>query len=139
MRFLLDTNVISEARKGARANPGVMAWLTDTPGSALWTSVLVLGELRRGIESLRRRDPLTAAQLDRWLADQRAVQGERVLPIDEAVAERWGRLNVPDPVPTVDGLLAATALVHGMTLVTRNTKDVVRTGVVLHNPFSAVG
>ncbi len=88
---------------------------------------------------MRRRDPLSAAQLDRWLADQRAVQGERVLPIDEAVAERWGQLNVPDPVLTVDGLLAATALVHGMTLVTRNTKDVLRTGVTVHNPFIAVG
>lgn len=118
MRFLLDTNVVSEARKGARANPGVAMWLRNTPGAALWTSVLVLGELRRGLESLRRRDRLAADLLDKWLGDQRAFQSERVLPVDEAVAERWGKLNVPDPVPTVDTLLAATALVHGMTLVT---------------------
>ena len=139
MRFLLDTNVVSEARKGARANPGVLAWLEATPPSALWTSVLVLGELRRGVESLRRRDPGSAEVLDRWLRDHRAVQAARVLPVDEAVAVRWGLLNVPDPVPTVDGLLAATALVHGMTLVTRNTRDVLRTGVTLHNPFREAG
>ena len=136
MRFLLHTNVLSEARKGPRANPGVIAWLQATPASTLWTSVLVLGELRRGIESLRRRDPVAAALLDRWLSDQRAVQAGRILPVDEAVAARWGVLNVPDPLPTVDGLLAATALVHGMTLVTRNTKDVLRTGASLHNPFT---
>lgn len=75
--------------------------------------------------------------LDRWLRDHRATQAERILQVDEAVALRWGLLNVPDPVPTVDGLLAATALVHGMTLVTRNTRDVVRTGATLHNPFTA--
>ena len=118
------------------ANPGVVEWLGNTPANALWTSVLVLGELRRGVESLRRRDPQTAELLDRWLGDHRAFQADRVLPIDEAVAERWGRINVPDPVPPVDGLLAATALVHGMTLVTRNTRDVVRTGVTLVDPFT---
>ena len=135
MRYLLDTNVISETRKGALGNPGVMEWLSKTPSSSLWTSVLVLGELRRGVESLRRRDPRGAAMLDRWLNDHRAIQGERVLSVDEAVSERWGRLGVPDPLPTVDGLLAATALVHDMTLVTRNTRDVLRTGVTLFNPF----
>lgn len=139
MRFLLDTNVVCETRKGARANPGVVRWLADTAATSIWTSVLVLGELRRGIEPLRRRDPRAAEPLDRWLGDHRAVQAERVLPIDEAVAERWGRLNLPDPVPTVDGLLAATALVHGMTLVTRNARDVVRTGVTLINPFTPPG
>lgn len=137
MRFLLDTNIVSEARKGPRANSGVLAWLEATPSTSLWTSVLVLGELQRGVESLRRRDPVSARVLDRWLRDHRATQAERILQVDEAVALRWGLLNVPDPVPTVDGLLAATALVHGMTLVTRNTRDVVRTGATLHNPFTA--
>jgi predicted nucleic acid-binding protein len=137
VRFLLDTNVVSEARKGSRANPGVLAWLAATPASSLWTSVLVLGELRRGVESLRRRDPVSAGLLDRWLRDHRSAQAERILQVDEAVALRWGLLNVPDPVPTVDGLLAATALVHGMTLVTRNSKDVARTGATVHNPFTA--
>ena len=70
------------------------------------------------------------------LQDHRAAQAGRILQVDEAVALRWGFLNVPDPIPSVDGLLAATALVHGMTLVTRNTKDVVRTGVLLCNPFT---
>ncbi len=135
MRYLLDTNVISETRKGALANPGVVAWLAQTPPASLWTSVLVLGELRRGVEALRRRDPGAADALDRWLNDHRATQADRVLVIDEQVCERWGRLGVPDPLPTVDGLLAATALVHDMTLVTRNTRDVTRTGVTLLNPF----
>lgn len=98
--------------------------------------MLVLGELRRGVEGLRRRDPRAADALDRWLRDHRAVQGERVLGVDEAVSDWWGRLGVPDPLPTVDGLLAATALVHGMTLVTRNTRDVTRTGVSVLNPFA---
>jgi predicted nucleic acid-binding protein len=135
VRYLLDTNVISEARKGARAAPAVIAWLAQAPAASLWTSVVVLGEIRRGIEGTRRRDPDTAAVLDAWLNDQRARHAGRVLPIDEAVADLWGRLSVPDPLPTVDGLLAATAMVHGMTLVTRNTKDVARTGVRLFNPF----
>ena len=136
MRYLLDTNVISETRKGALANRGVLEWLARTQSTSLWTSVLVLGELRRGVEGLRRRDPRAADALDRWLRDHRAVQGERVLGVDEAVSDRWGRLGVPDPLPTVDGLLAATALVHGMTLVTRNTRDVTRTGVTVLNPFA---
>lgn len=136
MRYLLDTNIISETRKGPAANRGVAEWLVRTTASALWTSVLVVGELRRGVESLRRRDPGAAAALDRWLSDQRATQAGRILPVDEAVCEAWGRLGVPDPVPVVDGLLAATALVHGMTLVTRNTRDVARTGVPVHDPFT---
>lgn len=135
--WLVDTNVLSELRKGARAAAGVRAWFDEVEDAGLFTSVLVVGELRRGVESLRRRDPRGAAALEQWVLRLVESFSDRVLPIDGAVAERWGRLNVPDPVPTVDGLLAATALVHELTLVTRNTRDVLRTGVRCLNPFEA--
>ena len=93
-----------------------------------------MGEVRRGIESIRRRDVPSALALELWLATLTDGFADRILPVDRNVAEEWGRLNVPDPVPTVDGLLAATARVHGLTLVTRNTRDVERTGVPLLDP-----
>ncbi|MEW6754065.1 MAG: type II toxin-antitoxin system VapC family toxin [Candidatus Latescibacterota bacterium] len=136
MSYLLDTNVVSELRKGARANPGVASWHRSvTPGST-WLSVLVVGEIRRGVESIRRRDPARAAALDGWMLRLVEDYGERILPVDRAVADVWGRINVPDPLPAVDGLLAATALVHDLTLVTRNADHVQRTGARFLNPFS---
>lgn len=135
MRYLLDTNVISELRKGRRANRGVQAWFAVCVDNELCTSVLVLGELRRGIENLRLRDPSGAAALEQWLARVHESFADRVLDVDAAVADRWGALNVPDPAPVVDGLLAATALEHGLVLVTRNVRDVWRTGVEVLNPF----
>ena len=102
-------------------------------------SVLTLGEIRRGIESVRRRDPDGAAALDRWLGSLAELHEDRILPLDRAIAEEWGRLNVSDPLPVVDGLLAATARIAGMTLATRNTSDVERTGVSCVNPFSSQG
>lgn len=134
MSWLLDTNIVSELRKGERAQAGLRAWLSEADEASLYTSVLVVGELRRGIESLRRRDIPSALALEHWLAGITGGFADRILPVDQAVAERWGRLNVPDLVPTVDGLLAATAMVHGLTLVTRNTKDVARTGVPVLDP-----
>ncbi|MBN2191340.1 MAG: type II toxin-antitoxin system VapC family toxin [Polyangiaceae bacterium] len=135
MSFLIDTNVISELRKGYRAHLGVLGWFDGVRDEELFTSVLVLGELRRGVESVRRRDPIAAAALEQWLARLEEQFADRILPVDRRTADRWGLLNVPDPVPTVDGLLAATALAHELTLVTRNTRDVARTGVSLLNPF----
>jgi predicted nucleic acid-binding protein len=132
--WLVDTNVLSELRKGDRASSGVRAWFADAREDELFTSVLVLGELRRGIESIRRRDPTAAIALEQWLARLATTFTDHVLPIDTRVADRWGVLNVPDPIPTVDGLLAATALVHDLVLVTRNTRDVERTGVRLLDP-----
>jgi hypothetical protein len=132
----VDTNVLSELRKGARADAGVRAWFADVVDDDLFTSVLVLGELRRGIESIRRRDVSAALALEQWLLRLTETFDDRVLPVTAAVADRWGRLNVPDPVPTIDGLLAATALVHDLTLITRNRRDVERTGVRRHDPFS---
>jgi predicted nucleic acid-binding protein len=132
--WLLDTNIVSELRKGERTNPGVRGWFATAAEESLFTSVLVVGELRRGIESIRRRDVPSALALEQWLAGLTDEFADRILPVDRAVAEQWGRLNLPDPVPTVDGLLAATALVHGLTLVTRNTRDVARTGAPLLDP-----
>lgn len=98
--------------------------------------MVVLAEIRRGIELKRRGDPKQAKALDRWFAGMRARLGERVLSIDEPIAEAWALMSVPDPLPFIDGLLAATARVHDMTLVTRNVDDVARTGMSVVNPFA---
>jgi predicted nucleic acid-binding protein len=134
MSFLLDTNVVSEARRP----PGdtvVKAWLASVPADSLYLSVLVVGEIRRGVERLRRRDAPQAAIYEAWLATLDLDYADHIIPITADIAEEWGRLGVPDPIPTADGLMAATARVHGLTLVTRNTADFVRTGVPLVNPF----
>jgi len=137
LSYLLDTNVISELRKGERADSNVTAWFADIADEEIFLSVLTIGEIRRGIESVRRRDPDSAAALDRWLALLSEAHGDRILPVDRAIAEEWGRMNVPDPLPVVDGLLAATARVLDLTLVTRNVADVEGAGVELLDPFVA--
>ena len=134
MSLLLDTNVVSEVRK-RRPDAGVTAWFASTRSSDLRLSVMVIGELRIGIERLARRDKEQAALHEEWLADLLDLFEDRIVPVTVDIAEAWGRLAVPDPVPIVDGLLAATALVHDWTLVTRNVTDVRRTGVRLLNPF----
>ncbi len=136
MSFLLDTNVISELRKDDRTHPGVASWFAERADEEVFLSVLTVGEIRRGIENVRRRDLDTAAALDGWLARLSVAYGDRILPVDDAIAEEWGRMSVPDPLPVVDGLLAATAKVLGLTLVTRNVADVERTGVELLDPFA---
>lgn len=136
MSYLLDTNVISELRKGRRADANVTAWFADVAEEEIFLSVLTIGEIRRGIESVRRRDPDSAAVLDRWLALLSEAHADRVVSIDRTITEEWGRMNVPDPLPVVDGLLAATARVLGSTLVTRNIADVRGTGVQLLDPFA---
>lgn len=137
VRFLLDTNIISEIRKRDRADPNVARWVARTPVTEIGTSVIVLAEIRRGIELKRRSDPDQATSLELWFAQMRSRLADRVFPIDESIAEAWARLSVPDPLPLIDGLLAATAKVHGLTLVTRNIADISRTGVSLLNPFSS--
>ena len=137
MRFLLDTNVISEIRRRDRAHPNVAQWVARTAVEEIGTSVLVLAEIRRGIELKRRADPQQAKSLDRWFTQMRTRLGDRVLPVDEPVAETWALLGIPNPLPLIDGLLAATAKVHGLTLVTRNVADIAPTGVSLLDPFSA--
>jgi toxin FitB len=137
VRFLLDTNIISEIRKRDRADVNVARWVARTPVTEIGTSVIVLAEIRRGIELKRRNDQNQAESLDRWFTQMRMRLEDRVLPIDESIAEAWARLSVPGPLPLIDGLLAATAQVHGLTLVTRNIADIARTGVSLLNPFTA--
>jgi toxin FitB len=132
--YLLDTNVLCELRK-PKADPRVRAWFDTVPESALYLSVLVIGEVRQGIERLRGKDPVRSDVFERWLAALLRGYADRVVPITSDVAEEWGRLNVPDPLPVVDGLLAATAKVKDWTLVTRNTADVARLGVRLLDPF----
>lgn len=135
MRFLLDTNIIAEVRKGSRANPAVRSWFAALDPDDILLSVVTVGEIRREIEGVRRRDPAAARALERWLRRVLADHADRILAVDLPVAEEWGRLNVPDPLPVIDGLLAATAKVHGLTLATRNVKDVARSGVDVVNPF----
>src|SRR5262249_41673857 len=108
-----------------------------TPVTDIGTSVLVLSEIRRGIELKRRRDPEQAKSLDRWFSQMRAGLADRVLPIDEPIAEAWAILGIPNPLPLIDGLLAATAKVHDLTLVTRDVSQIVATGVRLLDPFAS--
>lgn len=135
MRLLLDTNVLSELRKGPRTNARVRAWFEGIAEEEVCLSVLVIGELRRGVELLRKRDGRRAAALERWLERVLADHAERILPVDESVASEWGRMMAIRPGSVIDTLLAATAQVHGLLLVTRNVKDVAWTGVRCLDPF----
>lgn len=137
MAYLIDTNVVSELRKGDRADANVASWFASLDDEEIFLSVLTLGEIRKGIESIRRRDPKAAESLQTWLGRVAAAHRDRVLPVDHLIAEEWGRMNVPDPLPVIDGLLAATAKVTGLTLATRNTDDIARAGVSFVDPFSA--
>lgn len=133
--YLLDTNVVSELRKRDRANVGVLEWIDSHLDAEIWLSVLVVGEIRRGVALVGRRDLDAADALGAWLDSVVADYRDRILPVTEAIAERWALITVPDPVPVIDGLLAATAMEHELTFVTRNTADVERTGVDCVNPF----
>lgn len=135
MSLLVDTPVVLELRKGKRCHPRVSAFL-ETTADDLYLSVLTLGELRSGVERLRRRDNKSARLWDRWLHQVVTDHGERVLPIDEAVVEEWGVLLANGPCPTREGLLAATALAYDLTLVTRSTDALTATGVRLIDPFA---
>jgi predicted nucleic acid-binding protein len=109
------------------------------PSTDLAVSVLSLGEVRRGIERLRGRDPRQATSLEGWLHRVSVAFADRILPVTADIADSWGRLGVPDPVPAVDALIAATALVHELTVVTRNERDFLRCGVSVVNPWSDAG
>jgi toxin FitB len=135
--FLIDTNVISELRKGQRASRHVRNWFAHVDDSMIYLSVLVVGEIRRGIESIRKRDTQGAAALDAWLSSVVQSHARRILAVDAPTADIWGRLDAIGQVPVVDGLLAATAIRHELTLVTRNVKDVAKTKVTVINPFEA--
>ena len=135
MNYLIDTNIISEVRKGRRCNPNVANWYEKIEDESLYLSVLVLGEIRKGIERTRLKDIAQAHALENWLIAVEKAFGERVLPVDQAVSDEWGRLNARRPLPVIDGLLAATAKIHRMTLVTRNTADIAGLDIRVLNPF----
>jgi predicted nucleic acid-binding protein len=135
--FLIDTNIVSEVRKKARCDRRVAAWYASVQDGDLYLSVLVVGEIRKGIELARRRDPTKAAALERWLNEIDTAFAERILPVDRVVTDEWGRMSAQRPIPVVDGLLAATAKVYGMTLVTRNDTDIAGLGANVLNPFKA--
>lgn len=133
MSYLLDTNVVSESRR-PRPDPAVLEWLRRTPSRRMYVSALAIGELRRGVELLRRRDPARAEAPAAWVDELVSLFGDRVLPVTTAVADRWGVIDSPDRLPVVDGLMAATALVHHLIVVTRNVKDFERAGVAVLDP-----
>ncbi len=135
MAYLLDTCVLSELRK-SKCDPGVSSWMSNLHPDEAFLSVLTLGEIRRGIEMHRRRDPAAAGALERWLLGLETHYAERVLPITVAIADRWGRLSPHQPLPVTEGLLAATAVEHKLTVVTRNSADFKRSGASTLNPFS---
>jgi predicted nucleic acid-binding protein len=135
--FLIDTNIISEVRKGPRCDPAVAAWWSNVAEDELWLSALVLGETRKGVELARRRDPQRAAVLEAWLGEVTSGFGDRILVVDASVAEEWGRMAALRPVPVIDALLAATAKSNDLTLVTRNAADVDGLGAEVLNPFLA--
>jgi toxin FitB len=125
-------------RCASRAAPSPMpshSWTHTRGGLAPTRCALTIGEIRLGIERLRRKDAAQADLLEQWLRGLHAGYGDHIIDVDAAAAEEWGRLSVPDPLPVIDGLLAASAKIRGWTLVTRNTADVARSGVALLNPF----
>ena len=135
MSYLLDTNVLSELRKGPQTNRSVRAWDNHVDDEERFTSIIVIAELLRGVQALARKDAGAGAALDRWV--NRVIENfaERILPVDLQVAPVWAQLMVPRSRPPLDILIAATALAHGLTLVTRNMTDFEGTGVALLNPW----
>ena len=133
--FLLDTNVISETRR-VRPDPGVIGFLNETHGERLFISGLTLGELRKGVEIKRRSDPEQALRLEDWVDGIGQKFADRVLAVDADVARRWGEISADRPRPAIDTLIAATALVNGLTLVTRNSSDIVGIKLEVLNPWT---
>jgi predicted nucleic acid-binding protein len=138
VNYLIDTNIISEVRKGDHCNPNVAAWYASIDDADIYLSVLVLGEIRKGIERARPGDPTRARALERWLSAVKESFADRLLPVGAPVADEWGRMSARRPVPSIDALLAATAKVHRMTLVTRNLSDVADLGADVLNPFESM-
>jgi toxin FitB len=132
--YLLDTNVVSELRKRS-PDVNVAEWYDGVRSLELHLSVLTLGEIRIGIERLRRKDAARARSLDEWLRGLLLMHSSRIVGVDVATADEWGRLNVPDQLPVIDGLLAATAKTQGLTLVSRNTTDLSASGITVLDPF----
>jgi predicted nucleic acid-binding protein len=135
VKYLIDTNIISEVRKGTKCDQHVAAWYESIADADIYLSVLVVGEIRKGIERARSNNPAQARALEKWLADVIRSFAERILLIDQAVADEWGRMSARRSLSTIDSLLAATAKMNGMTLATRNLSDVSDLDVHAINPF----
>ena len=134
--FLIDTVVISELRK-SRPSVNVIHWFRNQRDSDLFLSVVTLGEIERGIEKKRITDPAFAIQLASWLESLASMYGERILPISPVIARRWGALSAQQGNESIDLLIAATALSHGLKVVTRNVKHFAPLGVGVIDPFTA--
>lgn len=135
MAWLLDTNVLSELRKGPRCAPSVRHWFDGVDERDVYTCVLVIGEIRRGVEQLRRTQGVAARSLEHWAEITEEMFGDRLLPITTEICHDWARFDPTQQLPDIDGLIAATALHHRLTLVTRNVTDFERSGVAIFNPF----
>jgi hypothetical protein len=136
MKFLVDTNVLSELRKGAKCHPSVAKWSdTELSSKGGTISVLTIGEIQKGILLLKSRDPIQAEALEAWLIGLRQNFFDRILRINTDVALEWGRLNAERPLPAVDSMLAATANVFGLVLATRDINDLKNVPVQTVNPF----
>ena len=136
--YLIDTNVLSEARKKSKANKGVVRFFEAAiqKEEKLYLSVITIGELRRGVELIRHRgDTRQASQLETWLALILSEYRDNIIELDEEIAQLWGALRSPHHEHAIDKQIAATAMIHGLTVVTRNTKDFTKTGVKVLNPF----
>lgn len=136
MTFLLDTNVISEVRR-KRPDGSVLSWLSRADPAALCISVLTLGEIAKGAAQCAVRDSAQAAIYYQWLSLVRSNYADRTIAVDAAIAEAWGRLATKRTFPVVDGLIAATAIVRGLTMVTRNDRDIADAGVAVLNPWNS--
>ena len=137
--YLVDTEVISEARKGDRSNAGVRAFFSraSQDGAELYLSAVTIGELRQGVERIRHRgDKAQAQRLERWLLQVTSAYADRILPLDEETAHVWGRLRVPNPENPLDKQIAATALIHDLEVISRNVAHYGPTGVRVKNPFT---
>jgi predicted nucleic acid-binding protein len=135
VNYLIDTNIISEVRKTSSCNANVASWYASLNDADIYLSVLVLGEIRKGIERVRPNDPARARALEKWMSAVCESFADRILPIDRTVADEWGRMCAKRTISSVDALLAATAKVHRMTLATRNVSDVRDLGADVINPF----
>ena len=135
MAWLLDTNVVSELRKGSAANPNVLAWAASIRRDRQFLSVLTLGEIHKGILRIRERDPAQSRALEEWFHTLKSKYDRSFLPICETVATQWAELNLHRTLPVIDGLLAATARVYHLRIATRNVRDFEGTGVEVVNPF----
>ena len=139
MSFLVDTNVLSELRKRHRANAAVRDWAATAGWSSFYTSWISIAEMKRGAALARRNDQAQAASLETWIAEIVERLGDRILPVERRIAELWAEFMVPNPRPPFDALIAATALVNGLTLVTRNVRDFAPMDVPILDPWNTAG